>query len=152
MNQITVCSNARRPGRKWKTPSRLVLQPGRMQMTPAYAQQWSEGDYEDSTTEVKYPTVNWAEIQAVQSTGSGNFRQSAICPEDSILNDFVTYGRAQSEGVDAFLIGSILPVTAAIIARKVFFRWGDQKIYPNIYTLVPAGFSRETATSLECCR
>jgi hypothetical protein len=106
-------------------------------MTPHYAQQWSEVANEDlATSEGIYPAVDWSDLQKNRATRPEHFQQAAIYPEDSILDDFVKFGISQSEGAEAFIIGSILPVVAAMLGRKVFFQWGAQRIYSNIYSML----------------
>ena len=46
------------------------------------------------------------------------------------------YSRALEESADCYLIGSIIPVVAAILERRVYFPWGDKKIYPNIFSML----------------
>jgi len=58
-------------------------------------------------------------------------------PKDSILNDFVEYARSQSEAQDSILIGSIIPVIAGCLARRVYVKFGAKK-YPNVYNMVVA--------------
>jgi len=62
-------------------------------------------------------------------------RKNPVWPEDSILDDFVRLARGVSESEDAILIGSILPITAALLARRVFIQFGAKK-YPNLYNLI----------------
>ena len=62
--------------------------------------------------------------------------QSAIYPPESWLDQWMKYGREQEESADCYLLGSILPVVGAALGRKVYFPWGDRKIYPNLFTIL----------------
>lgn len=80
------------------------------------------------------------EPQAENTTNSTNStpppsRPNPVWPEDSILEDFIQMARGVSESEDAILIGSILPIAAALLARRVFIRFGSKK-YPNLYHLI----------------
>lgn len=66
----------------------------------------------------------------------GGDEQPAIFPPDSILADWMTFARAQEESADAFLIGTILPVVAALLARRVWFRWGARQIFANLFVML----------------
>ncbi|MCG3147244.1 MAG: hypothetical protein PCFJNLEI_00682 [Verrucomicrobiae bacterium] len=57
---------------------------------------------------------------------------NAAYPEDSILDDFMKFGRSYSESEDQMLIGTILPVVARLLGRRVFIRFCGKK-YPNGY-------------------
>jgi hypothetical protein len=61
----------------------------------------------------------------------------AAYPEDSILGDFIAYARTVSEAQDSILIGSILPVVAGLLARRVFLNFGSKK-YANVYNMIVA--------------
>jgi hypothetical protein len=59
--------------------------------------------------------------------------QKCIYPPDSILEDYMVLARTVSESADCILIGSILPVAAAIMRRGVWFPWATGSLYPNMY-------------------
>jgi len=50
--------------------------------------------------------------------------QEAPFPADSILADYYEYAVTQSEGADSYIIGSILPIVAALLGRNVWVPWG----------------------------
>jgi hypothetical protein len=63
--------------------------------------------------------------------------QKAVFPTDSILQDYFNYAVSQTEGADCYIIGSILPVCAALLARRVYLSWsGASKLYPNLFTML----------------
>ena len=80
------------------------------------------------------PVINWDE--APTSSNGAEFVQKAIFPKDSILDDFFNYGVKQTEGVDAYIIGSILPATAAMLGRRVWMQMGYRKVYPNLFAML----------------
>jgi len=59
--------------------------------------------------------------------------QRCVYPPDSILEDYITIARTVSESADCILIGSILPVSAAIMGRGVCLPWTKGSPYPNLY-------------------
>lgn len=61
---------------------------------------------------------------------------SAIYPADSLLARYLDYARRREESADSYLIGSFLPVVAATLARRVWFPWGDGRVYPNLFTML----------------
>ncbi len=71
------------------------------------------------------------------STNSTPLPPQADYPKDSILNDFVEYARTLSEAQDSILVGSIIPVIAGCLARRVYLKFGAKK-YPNVYNMVVA--------------
>lgn len=60
----------------------------------------------------------------------------AIYPEASWLARYMGFARQREESADSYLIGSILPVVAAALARRVRFPWGEGWIYPNLFTML----------------
>jgi hypothetical protein len=64
------------------------------------------------------------------------WRQVAVIPPDSILTLWRHYARKQVEGVDAYIVGSVLPVCAALLGRRVWFPWGDDRRHPNLFILL----------------
>ena len=64
------------------------------------------------------------------------YSQRAVYPEDSILANWMHLARQQVESADAFIIGAILPVCGALLGRRVYFQWGEQRIYPNCFAML----------------
>jgi hypothetical protein len=83
-----------------------------------------------------YPPVDWAAIAKQNGNSNPRFNHPAVYPEDSILHPFMERGRQICEGADCYLIGSILTVVAALLARRVFLQWGAGRIYPNLFNLL----------------
>jgi hypothetical protein len=80
------------------------------------------------------------------STDRQQFKQPAIYPADSILHDYMQYGISQTEGVEAYILGSVLPVAAALIGRRVYFRL-PLKVYPNLFVMLAgAAGDRKSST------
>jgi hypothetical protein len=94
------------------------------------------------------PIIEWPKISAPASKGYNS--HLAVYPDDSILEDYMEYVRVESESADAFLIGSILPVTAAQLGRRVRFPWGSDVQFPNIYAMLagPPGARKSSAIKL----
>jgi hypothetical protein len=62
--------------------------------------------------------------------------EGAIYPRNSFISDYLDYGREQEESADSYLIGAVLPVIGAVLARQVYLPWGDRKVYPNVFTML----------------
>ena len=74
---------------------------------------------------------------STNSTNSaGEHIHQAIVPTGTILTDYLDYARELEESADCYLLGSILPVVAAALARTVYFQWGTKRIYPNLFTML----------------
>jgi hypothetical protein len=56
----------------------------------------------------------------------------------------------ECESADAFIIGSILPVCAAQLARRVRFPWGSNVRFPNLFAMLagPAGDRKSSAIEI----
>jgi hypothetical protein len=80
-----------------------------------------------------YPPVDWS---LAKQGDNVRFNHPAIYPKDSILDPFMNIGRTICEGADCYLIGSILPVIAAMLGRSIYLQWGAGKIYPNVFNLL----------------
>ena len=78
------------------------------------------------------PLPNWTN----STNSTGGYTQGAIYPSDSILEDYVALGREQTEAADCFILGSILPVCGALLARRVYHDWGTSKIFPNVFVML----------------
>ncbi len=70
-------------------------------------------------------------------------------PEASVFGDFLAYARRISEAPDAVLLGAILPVAGAMLARRVKVRF-DRDKFPNLYSILvmPPGCRKGSAVSL----
>jgi hypothetical protein len=69
-------------------------------------------------------TVDWNDKGSNSSACGAEFVQRVFYPKDSIIEELFQYGVTQTEGVDAYIVGSILAVSAAQLARRVWFTWG----------------------------
>jgi DNA polymerase I-like protein with 3'-5' exonuclease and polymerase domains len=78
-----------------------------------------------------FPAVDWA-------TQKNNLTVATACPypKDSILQDYYDYSAPLTEGADCFIIGSALAVVAGLLARNVHIPFGDDVIFPNIYSMI----------------
>ena len=80
--------------------------------------------------------IDWDQVKAKGPPLGGAFKQKAIFPQDSILEDYFAYATQQKESADVYIIGSILAVCAALLARRFYLQWGDDKVYPNLFTML----------------
>jgi hypothetical protein len=107
-------------------------------------------DFAKDVTEqsAEHPTINWPEA-SITSTAAYN-KHKAVYPADSILDDYMAFVREECEAADAFILGAILPVCAALLGRKVRFPWGSTIKFPNIFTMLagPAGDRKTSAMEI----
>jgi hypothetical protein len=66
----------------------------------------------------------------------GGHIQRAVYPEDSILADWMKFGRDNTESADAYIIGSILPVCGALLGHRAWIDFGDTKKYANCFVML----------------
>src|SRR5260221_2356098 len=89
------------------------------------------------------PLLDWTN----STNSTGGYTQGAIYPSNSILEDYVALAREQTEAADCFILGSILPVCGALLARRVYHDWGTSKIFPNVFVML-AGKPRDRESSI----
>lgn len=96
------------------------------------------------------PAVDWSTIGKASSGSGVRFVQETIYPANSILTPYMTFGRTVCESSDTHLIGAILPVVGALLARRVYVEWPQRNIYPNLFSLLigPAGQRKTDAVKL----
>jgi len=97
-----------------------------------------------------YPPVDWRTIETATSRTGARFIQETIYPKESILAPYMAFARSVCESSDTHLIGAILPVVGALLARRVYIRWPQRNIYPNLFNLLigPAGQRKTDAVKL----
>jgi hypothetical protein len=76
--------------------------------------------------------------------------QKCIYPHDSILKDYMALACTVSEAADCLIIGSALPICAAIMARNVWFPWLTHRLYTNLFSILCAkpGFRKDSTIDL----
>ena len=76
--------------------------------------------------------------------------EDAVYPSESLIEDYADYARERLESADSYLVGAILPVIAACLGRRVYFTWGDERIYPNLCSMLAgnAGERKSSAVNL----
>jgi hypothetical protein len=95
--------------------------------------------------------VDWAALGTKTSVNpAGLFVQKAIYPEDSILTLYMEEARTCCESADIYLLGSILPVCARLLARRVYVDWGPKKLYPNIFELLIGTAGMRKTSAIQC--
>lgn len=72
----------------------------------------------------------------------------AVYPADSILENYMSFAREFSESEDCILIGSVLPIVARLLGRRVFVRFAGRK-YPNVYSLIVTKPGLRKSTSID---
>jgi hypothetical protein len=109
------------------------------------------GTINGDTEHIEYVAAlfSWSDAPA-NSTSSCYDNHKAVYPTDSILEDYMAFVREECESADAFIIGSILPVCAAQLARRVRFPWGSNIRFPNIFAMLagPAGDRKSSAIEI----
>jgi hypothetical protein len=69
-------------------------------------------------------------------SSSAELSQEAIFPSDSIFATYFNLVREITEGADCYVIGSILPVGAALLSRAVSLPWCGKNLCPNLFAIV----------------
>jgi hypothetical protein len=92
--------------------------------------------------------IEW-KTGANPSNPSGGNTQKAPFPLGSIFEDFYAYAITQSQGADCYIIGSILPIGAAVIRRNVWTPWPNGVLYPNLFDLIVGPPGNMKSTSIE---
>jgi Bifunctional DNA primase/polymerase, N-terminal len=107
---------------------------------------------ESGGTETQEPIIDWTQDgpTATRLTNNGYSDHKAIYPKDSILENYMEFVRDECEAVDAFILGSIMPVCAAQLARRVRFPWGSVIKFPNLFVMLagPAGDRKSSAIEI----
>jgi hypothetical protein len=62
----------------------------------------------------------------------------------------MAFARSVCESSDTHLVGAILPVVGALLARRIYISWPQRNIYPNLFSLLigPAGQRKTDAVKL----
>jgi hypothetical protein len=83
-------------------------------------------------------------ISAKNSTNSTNTTpprrvefEAAVFPADSLIEDYAAYARQRLESADSYIIGSILPVFSACLARRVIFSGVMSEFTPTFIQCSP---------------
>ncbi|MGO8930721.1 MAG: DUF3987 domain-containing protein [Limisphaerales bacterium] len=107
--------------------------------------------------EHQQPLAVMTEAAAKISTNSTNSTpprpfefEAAVFPPKSVLDDYAKYACERLESAVSYIIGAILPVLSACLARRVFFVWGDERVYPNLFSMLSgkAGERKSSAVDL----
>jgi DNA polymerase-1 len=89
-----------------------------------------------SSSQDQEESVDWVREPWAPSTAKPqDFEQKIYYPKNSILHPFMEFGRTQTEGSDAYLLGSILAVCAALIGRRVYIDFSGPR-YLNLFNLI----------------
>jgi hypothetical protein len=75
--------------------------------------------------------------------------EAAVYPPDSLISRYVDYARQRVESADSYIVGAVLPVVAACLARNVYFPWGDGNVYPNIFSLLAGRAGERKSSALD---
>jgi hypothetical protein len=96
----------------------------------------------------EYPVINWPEHSSGDLSGR-YVGQKVVYPPDSILEDYMDFVRFECESADAFILGSILPVCGALLARRVRFPWGSTVKFPNIFAMLAGAPGDRKSSAIE---
>lgn len=96
---------------------------------------------------VEIARARLAESTIVSTESPVKHIHPAVHPPDSIIAECFQLLQPELEGADAYLDGAISVMIAGLLARRVYFLWGDKKEYPNDFAIVvgPAG-DRKSST------
>lgn len=97
--------------------------------------------------------MDWEALRAkVAINPAGRFVQEAIYPEDSILHPYMEEARTCCESADIYLLGTILPVCARLLARRVYIEWGMEKLFPNLFELLIGTAGMRKTSAIRCAK
>jgi hypothetical protein len=104
----------------------------------------------EQSNECPYKAVEWESVRKELKSSAeqtGRFVQELVYPADSILSPYLEAARASCESADIYLLGAILPVVGALLGRRVWIEWGQEKMYPNLFMLLvgSAGMRKSSA-------
>jgi hypothetical protein len=83
-----------------------------------------------------YPPIRWDEVSASSANSATGFVQKAVLPPNSILSDWFEFARERTEGADCYIAGAILPVTGALLERRIWMPLAGGRKYPNVFSKV----------------
>jgi hypothetical protein len=97
-----------------------------------------------------YPPVDWDGLEKAATQNGARFTQETVYPQNSILAPYMALARTVCESADTHLLGAVLPVAGAMLARRVYIGWPQGNIYPNLFSLLigPAGQRKTDAVKL----
>jgi hypothetical protein len=98
----------------------------------------SDGDHGKQSGGVEFVESSLDEVRSTNSTNSTPTRsfQQVTFPPESLIADYVDLAREQLESADSYIVGSIIPVLSGLLARRVLFPWGEEKVFPNIFAML----------------
>jgi hypothetical protein len=82
------------------------------------------------------PPPDQSSTFSTNSTGVMPDLSAAIYPDGSLIERYMDFARSQLESADSYILGAFLPVMARAVARNVWFQWGNERIYPNLYVIL----------------
>lgn len=83
-----------------------------------------------------FPPIQWGELSANSANSAGGYVQKAIFPTNSVIADWFTFARERTEGADCYVVGTMLPIVAGLLGRRVWMSLGGAKKFPNVFTLI----------------
>jgi hypothetical protein len=112
---------------------------------------WADHSVGETSTNTTFstegnPPPDESSTFSTNSTGVMPDLSAAIYPEGSLIERYMDFARGQLESADSYILGALLPVLARVVARQVWFPWGNERIHPNIYTIL-AGKPGDRKTS-----
>lgn len=125
-------------------------------MTTKPTATWADDPVGETSTNTTFstegnPPPDESSTFSTNSTGGiPSDLSAAIYPEGSLLERYMDFARGQLESADSYILGAILPVMARVMGRKVWFPWGNERIYPNLFTILTGkpGDRKTSAISL----
>ena len=117
-------------------------------MTTGFTAETHKGLSDPDWATLPYPFDKVSVAESIETQGIG---QCATYPKDSILEDWMQFARLNCENSDFQLLGTILPVCGAIMARTVHMDFFGNK-YPNIYAMIVAAPGQRKSTLIKFAR
>lgn len=90
----------------------------------------------ENAEDADLPVIDWEQLPANSANSAGCYVQKAVYPADSILADWFAYASQRTKGAECCIIGTILPVVAGLLGRRVWMTLAGAKKYSNIFALI----------------
>lgn len=71
-----------------------------------------------------------------------------LIPKGTLLQDFVSHVNATTDAPDAFAFGAAMTSIAAAMRQKIYMRWGNERLHPNLYMLLIAESGGRKSTTI----
>ena len=116
---------------------------GRMEAEPAGGAPPVENvDFVETT-----PFEGAKSTKSTKSTPPPPRQQKAVYPKDSVLYDYIQFGRRYTESEDHIILGSLLPMVAGMLGDRCWIDFAGRK-FPNLFSFVVTNPGQRKSTTI----